>query len=285
MKIATFGTKKWYSAQLDRIDNGFTELGHEITSGAANLIYANDPGGFDAAIQHKINFGGRLVLNIQDRPIHCPNVLQWDSKIREKLLWADKVTSISKYTQSEVLKIGFSSQVIYQPIKPIYPVRATKDVDFFMAGRLRDANKRASIAWDLMRLPENLDKIFATAGDEPPGFGIHLGVLTDLQLNFAFNRSKVTFCFGKIEGLGLTLIESLAAGTPAIVLSDCTTAAEFAPPEMISEPKIERIQEKIIDILGRYDYYVGIASEFGQKYRELFSPKQIALNIIEAAYA
>jgi hypothetical protein len=102
MIIFTCGSR-FYGGQVDRVDNGFIELGHEVNTDQynINLIYANDPGHFSDAIYLKtFNKNARLILNVLDVPTFLPNINLIKSEWLPKLLLADKVTSISKFTQN-----------------------------------------------------------------------------------------------------------------------------------------------------------------------------------------
>ncbi|MEK6884704.1 MAG: hypothetical protein AABY22_34045, partial [Nanoarchaeota archaeon] len=146
MKIVTFGSKNWYSSQLDRIDLAFQELGHQLViNEKADLIYANGPEGFDDAIEYKNKFGGVLILNILDTPVHIPSFNSWIGITKQQLKNADYITSISRTTQKNVKKyLGFDSDVIFNPIKNVeYLPHQIKTFGFFFLGRLLDPNKRS----------------------------------------------------------------------------------------------------------------------------------------------
>lgn len=286
MKIKTLGAKNWYSCQLDRVDAAFRELGYDLVSDDFNdkveLIYANDPGGFDKAIKHKQQFGGKLILNILDRPWHCKEINEWDARVKEQLKQADAVTTISKYTQSQVKQhLGFDSEVIYQPIKPVFKIeKVEKDIDFLMVGRLRDANKRAILAYKVLNLKENQNRIFVSCGGEPPGFGNHMGVVSDGELNCLYNRTKIVFAFGKVEGIALQIPESLCSGTPVVTLSDNETNFEFCPAKLIANPNALSINLKINEILDNYDFYLKYIEDYKSEYAVKFSPRSVATNIL-----
>ena len=50
LNIALFGYDS-YTGQLQRYREGFEMLGHKLTFENPDIIYANDPGGYQAAIQ------------------------------------------------------------------------------------------------------------------------------------------------------------------------------------------------------------------------------------------
>lgn len=284
MRIQTFGTKNYYTAQLDRIESGFIELGHEIVDNNPDLIFANDPGGFEGAIKCKEqNPEAKLILGIQDVPLHVFEINEWIKKIKEQLKHADCVTSISQTTQINVKEyLGFNSKIIYQPIKSVCPVPETpKVIDFLVIGRNADPNKRVGLLKDILGLPEHKTKIFASCG-EYPGFGMnHMGIVSDEILNSLYNASKIVFTLGKIEGICLPVIESLVTSVPIIAAYDNPTAHEFAPPEMICAPDPKNLNYKILEILNNYSDFQEMAQEYGEKYKKMFNKVQIARNILD----
>lgn len=293
MKIKTLGAKNWYSCQLDRIDASFRELGYDLVSDDFNdkveLIYANDPGGFAKAIEHKQQFGGKLILNILDRPWHCAEIKEWDVKVKEQLKQADAITTISKYTQSQVKQhLGFDSKVIYQPIKPVgFINNTTKNGLAMLVGRQLDGNKRAMLA---VRATQDFcernrlsfeDGYLSVFGSEDISYGNYYGVVSDEQLKLEYNQHLVTLICSKNEGINLPLVESLVCYTPVIVCNDMTTASEFAPQEMMVEPKVEKIADKIAEIQENYWRYFTIAATFGDEHKKKFDKLTIAGNILE----
>ncbi len=287
MKIATFGTKNYYTAQLPRIESAFISLGHSIVNiGSVDLIYSNDPGGFDEAIRYKEKFGGKLILNILDRPWHCKEIIEWDLSVKNKLQVADIVTSISKYTQQQVLSnLNIKSNVIYQPIKPVYNMQNIRTYFIMAAGRLLDPNKRFYITKEMIEefskswfiKPEELLSIF---GSEPPRLGSYYGIVNDKDLNLAYNLHKFCMITSLNEGLCLPMIESIVAGCIPIVCSDMTTAEEFAPKEFIFKPDSTIIGKGVMNIMNSYDMYSKILEPYTEKYRGMFSPESVALNIL-----
>jgi hypothetical protein len=286
MKIKIFGSgikDNYLMSQAPRILDGFRLLGHEIIeSETADIIYCNDPGFFCEAIDYKGIFGGKLVLNVLDRPWHCKEINEWDTKIRRQLGNADIVTSISEYTKLQIREhLGIDSHVIYQPIKDLNITNAKKINDFLIIGRNQDPNKRAYLFEEIFFTEKHKDKTFAAVGEPLPRFGLgFLGKLTDEELNEIYNMSKIVFCLSKNEGLCLPMIEAISLGIPCIVCNDMTTAKEFAHSDFLVQPNSVDIFDKAQNILDNYDYYRGIAMEIGEGYIKKFNKIQIAKNII-----
>ena len=71
MKISVFGLLPF--SQL--IEEGFRKLGHTISSENPDLIFSNDPRGYDKSlILKKTNPSAILIFNVLDIPWHMPNI-------------------------------------------------------------------------------------------------------------------------------------------------------------------------------------------------------------------
>ena len=71
MKIAVFGILPF----SDLIKQGFQQLGHKISNDDPDLIYSNDPTGYQDAIFLKQKYpNAYLILNVLDIPWHFPNI-------------------------------------------------------------------------------------------------------------------------------------------------------------------------------------------------------------------
>lgn len=287
MKIKLFGSglhEQYYAAQAPRIMEGLIELGHDIVDKESDLIYANDPGWFLQAIEHKEKYGGFLILNILDCPAHVPEFPEWIEKNKRLLAHADAITSISETTQTNVKKyLGYESKVIYNPIKNItYQNKEKRTQLFMMAGRLLDINKRSFLIKEIcnnISINNNFECLHIY-GSEDIGVGEYHGIVNDEELNFAYNNTLFSFILSKNEGINLVLIESLIAGCIPIVCEDMSTAKEFAPPEFLCKPDSLSIYNKFIEIFNNYKIYKQICIEYGNKYKIMFDKQTIAKNIL-----
>lgn len=291
MKIKTYGSR-FFGGQIDRIEQGFKELGHEITINLdeADLLYSNDFDQADVAAVERQIVDAKYIQNLLDIPWHLvekdKSILD---KISQRLDRADYITTISETVQSQIKQeFKYDSNVIYQPIKPVNNLGLKKDIEFLMIGRLNDPNKRASLGIQVInKFKEQIPQIRAvTVGSEDiRADGIlHLGILNDEELNEVYNRTKYVLCLGKVEGLNLPIPESICAGSIPISLNDSEVSFEFNPHVFISEPAVESIYEKIQKI----DYYYkeiidSVVKPLAEIYQEKFSPKSVAARIIEAA--
>lgn len=288
MFISTYGSR-FYGGQIDRIESGFLELGHIVNSNhSPNLIYSNDMAHVNDAIGcWKQNQSSKLIFNILDCPTWVPDWINIKSEWYNKLRLADKVTCISKTVQKDILDhFDINAEVIYNPIKPVYPLNnEARSIFCLFVGRALAPNKRVleiiyPLYTYLSKVYKNANDMIHFVGSENPGFGTFHGIVSDEKLNELYNNSAFTLISSKWEGLNLPLIESICCGSIPIVCKDMSTAEEFSPPECLCDPSTEGMIDKLRDIkfLSQSDK---ICSIYGKKYREQFSPVQIAKNILQ----
>jgi len=281
---ATFFGATGANCQLNRITEAFDNLGNVRSSFEPDFIYSNDPGGFEAAIQQKEQYPrAKLILNFLDFPLHCSEFPDLLNKWREQIEFADKITAISKYTQSQAeMYFERECHLIYNPIKPVSNLNIPfnkKIIDILMVGRLNDPNKRANLAYQALReLNQNLN--VAIVGSEYPGFGNYYGLVSDNDLNQIYNNSKICLALGKVEGLNLPVIESVITNSCPIVCVDSTTASEFLPINFWANPEPKDLAAKIYDILDNPLPYLTIVKPLGVKYKEQFSAENVCKRIL-----
>ena len=76
LKIALFGFDS-YVSQLPRYKEAFLDMGHELDFKSPDIIYANDPTGYNNAIKLKDeNKKALLILHFLDIPWHLPNAYE-----------------------------------------------------------------------------------------------------------------------------------------------------------------------------------------------------------------
>ena len=150
MNIRTYGSR-FYGGQVDRIDVGFLSLGHElaIRDAEADIIFSNDPAAFDEILTARCDGGirGKVIFNVQDIPLHIPSFGY--ARLKDQLVKADAVTTISEYVQWQVREyLGLDSSVIYQPMKPVQrdpSAQLRERKRFAHIGRKSDPNKRHAL--------------------------------------------------------------------------------------------------------------------------------------------
>lgn len=306
MRIATFGAK-FFASQIERIEEGFIKLGHDLTYDNPDLIYSNDPGGFDDAIKLKnLNSGAKLLLNVLDLPPHYIDGQKYDisrypninnpnrdfdpEKIKEKLKYADKITCICAEVQWQLENwCLLNSEVIYNPIKNVSWLNLPEDrkiknnlgqnYKYLYVGRANDINKRFDIIYETMKLLGDGPETLAVIGSENPGFGHYFGIQNDKVLNWFYNSVDYFFFPSAFKSIGLPALESIVTKTKTIVTNDDPTTQEFWSKIGISSNPVE-IAAKIKDLEWnrRNQEFVNTHSEI---YKKKFSGEQIAKNIME----
>ena len=122
IKVSIFGADG-QTCQIPRIKEGMQNLGHILSEESPDLIYSNDPTGYNKAILLKKKFpNSYLIFNFLDVPWHMPNVeKQTESLVKYFLLKADAVTVISFKVKKDLEKfLNKKIEVIYNPIKDVF---------------------------------------------------------------------------------------------------------------------------------------------------------------------
>lgn len=217
--------------QISRIKEGFAKNSHVIVSSPeyADLIYCNNP-----PFHHLIDFKlsgktkAKFIFCVLDLPTHLGD-FNPDS-LRNQLLFADRVVSISETTRHHLLRLcHLDSEVIYNPIKDVHfdRSRAIYPFRFGLVGRVLDPNKRASLSLEgLLRLGVEGDEV-AIIGSEPLLFGSNTGVVSDNDLNDYYNSMDFLMGMSKNEGLFLPPLEALKCGVIPVLASDCEITHEL----------------------------------------------------------
>jgi hypothetical protein len=93
---------RFHGSQIDRIEDGFVALGHELAEriDEADIVYSNDEGGYDQIISNlrggRIKKDARVIFNVLDIPEH--NLADYDLQgLATKLKYAHAVTCISAF--------------------------------------------------------------------------------------------------------------------------------------------------------------------------------------------
>ena len=283
IKVSILGSDG-YTCQIPRIKEGMEILGHVLSQDSPDLIYSNDPRGYNEALLLKKKYpNAYLIFNFLDIPWHHPNIeKQTELLVKNFLLKADAVSVISIKVKRDLSKF-FSKKihVIYNPIKDVhFNEKVKKNNMFLYVGRANDPVKRIKLVRDSLLKIENGLKEIKICGSENPGFGNYMGVVSDEDLNKIYNESKYVLLPSKAEGIGLPMIEGMICGTIPITCSDNLTAKEFSPPDFICEPNAQSVVNKINELDKVYEEKRKIALKFGKKYRVQFDKKNIAINII-----
>ena len=284
IKVTVLGTDG-FTCQIPRIKEGMELLGHTLSEDSPDLIYSNDPKGYEKALILKEKYpNAYLIFNFLDIPWHIENIQkQTELLVKNFFLKADAVSVISSKVQKDLAKFYDKKiHVIYNPVKDVYfDEKIKKDNMFLYVGRANDPIKRIKLVHNsIIKIPEGLKNI-KICGSENPGFGNYVGVVSDKDLNKLYNSSKFVLLPSKAEGIGLPMIEGMICGTIPVTCSDNLTAKEFSPSEFICEPNAQAIVNKIEELNKKYSSKRKLALEYGKKYKNQFNKKNIAINIID----
>ena len=283
IKVSILGADG-YVCQIPRIKEGMEALGHVLSEESPDLIYSNDPRGYNKALLLKKKYPkAYLILNFLDMPWHISNIQkQTELLVKNYFLKADVITTISFKVKKDISKLyNKKIHVIYNPIKDVYfDENIKKNNIFFYVGRASDPVKRFNLVREsLLKIKDGV-KNTKICGSQNPNFGDYLGIIKDQELNKLYNASKYVLLPSAAEGIGLPMIEGMICGAIPITCSDNLTAREFSPPDFICEPYPQSIVNKIEELNKEYEAKRKIALEFGKKYKIQFDKKNIAKNII-----
>ena len=283
IKISIFGADG-YTCQMPRIKEAMQNLGHILSEDSPELIYSNDPTGYEKAMLLKKKFPNSfLIFNFLDVPWHMPNVEKQTKLLVEHFLAkSDAVTVISHKVKHDLAKfLDKKIEVIYNPIKDVfYDESIKKNNTFLYVGRANDPIKRISLLKTALSKTTNGIMDIKICGSEDPGFGTYLNVVPDQELNKLYNSSKYLLLPSKAEGIGLTMIEAMICGSLPIACSDNKTAEEFLPKDFICEPNAQSISVKIEELNKEYHVKRKLALEYGKKYKIQFDKINVAKNIL-----
>ena len=283
IKVSILGADG-YVCQIPRIKEGMEALGHVLSEESPELIYSNDPRGYEKALLLKKKYPkAYLILNFLDTPWHMPNIQkQTELLVKNYFLKADVITTISFKVKKDISKLyNKKIHVIYNPIKDVYfDENIKKNNIFFYVGRSLDPVKRFNLIREsLLKIKDGVKNI-KICGSQNPNFGNYLGIIKDQELNRLYNASKYVLLPSAAEGIGLPMIEGMICGAIPITCSDNLTAKEFSPPDFICEPNSQAIANKIEELDKKYEIKRSLALEFGKKYKTQFNKKNIATNIM-----
>ena len=283
IKVCILGSDG-YVCQIPRIKEGMESLGHILTKESPELIYSNDPNGYDEALRLKKKYpNSYLIFNFLDIPWHISTIeTQTKALVKHYFLRADVITTISFKVKKDLTKFYDKTiHVIYNPIKDVYfDEKIKKNNTFLYVGRVFDPVKRFKLVKESLSKIKDGEKKIKICGLKDPKFGNYLGIIKDHELNELYNSSKYVLLPSIAEGIGLPMIEGMVCGAIPITCSDNLTAKEFSPSDFICNPDPQSLINKIEELDKDYESKRKIAIELGKKYKIQFDKKNIAKNII-----
>jgi len=242
VKVRCVGAS-FYGGQIDRIEQGFRELGHEVTPhvSEASLVYVNDAAHYAGVIADKVagnlHPDAKVIFNCPDLAPHLGSAFPLLT-VFGQLKHADAVTTISATVQRDITaRLGIPTTVIYNPIKPVVRTREKRHPYRAMfVGRINDPEKRSHLGAEALRLLGIKGEHVVTVGNEPPYYGgVHWGVADDATLNDLYNSVDFLMCPTHNAFLGLPALEAMAAGAVPVICRDMDIREEFWPSDLFPE--------------------------------------------------
>jgi len=252
MKIFTSGAR-CVGSQIERIEEGFLQLGHEITTDitSAGLVYANNAW-YDEIIEAKKagKIKGKIVFTVLDLAPHVPDFPV--QKLKEQLVYADHICTISKFVQQDLKnRAGFDSTVIYQPIKKVYRTGVKKhNFKAMLVGRVNDPAKKAvESVQALIAAGLNGGDVITVGREQPFYGGAWANSVNDEVLNEIYNSVDFVMCMSTSEGMGLPALEAMSVGAVPVLPRDLTTREEFFPTQVFPEYEFVKDAETAKDFM------------------------------------
>jgi len=171
-------------------------------------------------------------------PIHR-EVLKLDrewinNKLKELHQKPDIILSNSKFTRRMLKKyFGVDSYVVYPPVdlNHFKPTSSHPKRDYFLSVQRINWQKRITTQIEAFKGLEERLKVVGGIGDKRPNHDLLrlvegcdsievLGEVTEEELPKLYTHAKATIQTGYFEDFGLVPIESMACGTPAIVVDE-----------------------------------------------------------------
>ncbi|MBU2639836.1 MAG: glycosyltransferase family 4 protein [Nanoarchaeota archaeon] len=192
--------------------------------------------------------------------------------LKKSLPYADKIISISKYSQMKLKEVlGFDSEVIYpcidvEKFKPDNKKRDNKKIKIFFSG---NSSKRKG--FDLLpkimnRLGDNFE--LSCTGlrdyDKENNFLKYLGRLDKEGLVNAYNDCDIFLFPSRLEGFGLSVAEAMSCGKPCVI-TNCSSLPEVMDSnggflcerdnvdEFVEKIKILANNKKLREKMGKYN--------------------------------
>lgn len=206
-----------------------------------------------------------------------------EAMVREQLLSADAALTISDTSRKQILKrTGVDCKVIYYPAKNIYPLNIPKTIPYGWVGRA-SGQKRVNLVWPVLQELGCSPHNFAIVGPEFLNSGVcqQYGLLTEENLNVFYNSCNYIFNFSSWEGIGLSCIEAILAGTMLVCTKDNDCVREFGLEAFAADPNPNSIADKINDIDKNRDFYNLEIQKLQPKFKEMFSVEGYCKRIID----
>lgn len=286
LRIKTYGYKGITSG-LKQLEGAWIEMGHLIVTESPDLMYDAN-GFFGDILSDRLKYPSAVTIGclLDASPLN-PN---WGppSIVRDQLLQLDIPITISNTAQKQIMnRTGVKCQVVYYPIKNLtklkYPARGIR---MLVVGRVYSQNKRLQLIYDTAEKYCGDPQQIVFVGPEKPPFGIYGGLVDEEMLNVCYNSTVFLLGLSSVEGMYLSPLEACTVNTIPIVTSDNECMREFdLVKHFAAEPHPIKLANKMKEIEKNFDKYQDIANQLGEKFKNRFSAKMIAQNILDLYWA
>jgi glycosyltransferase involved in cell wall biosynthesis len=279
LKIATFGYRGPLSL-YPALDHEFVRLGHKIVTNEEPNFMFDCCGTYENILEHSKKYPkAKKIFNTLSADVRNPN---WPFvKMREQLLQADLVTSVSQCTANDIKeRTGVEcKEITYWPIKDVKHLNYHKTLDFLFVGRLYNWEKRFSLIPEVLKLINYDVKHLMVVGSERPPVGRYIGLVSEDDLNEIYNSTRYVFCPVWREG-AMSMLEACVAGAFPIVCNDNSWVSEFGLDDFASNPIPLDLAKKIMEIEANKTKYTKILDELRPQIIEKFGLTNFANRLI-----
>ncbi len=286
LKIKTYGDRNPMSGLL-QLEKAWKELGYEITDFEPDILY-HSTGFFSDLLEdskkypNAIKIGCLLDANPLNKNWGPPSI------VRDQLLQLDIPITISNTAQKQIMnRTGVKCQVVYYPIKNLTKLKyPSRGIRMLVVGRVYSQNKRLQLIHDTAEKYCGDPEQIVFVGPEKPPFGIYGGLVDEEMLNVCYNSTVFLLGLSSVEGMYLSPLEACTVNTIPIVTSDNECMGEFdLIKHFAAEPHPIKLANKMKEIEKNFDKYQDIANQLGEKFKNRFSAKMIAQNILDLYWA
>lgn len=284
LKIKIDGYQNPFLRNIERLEEEFVSLGHEIVKEEPDLL-VNINGLFSETenFYKKSKKKAVRIYNLLDCNNKTPGFYDECKKHLEECEIATTISNVARKQIEEKLKLKRKLSIIGFPIQPITDLKFNpKTIEFCTVGRIQDGYKRFQLIGRVLDMLGISRDAFVTVGPDYPSFGVYGGSLKSEELNAFYNSAKFVFCLSEYEFLYLPLIEAcIPRGTYPICCNDNPIIKELGLSFISCDPTPKAIATKINDIKCNPEKYDEFLDSVRPKLMEKYSIKAFAENILE----
>jgi len=274
----------------------YNDLLVQKVKGNYDLIHCHDWLTMKAGVVLKEKMGVPLVLTVHSTEYDRSGWLypnNWFINIeREGMEKADHIIAVSHFTKRVIVeKYGINPDKVSVIHNAVYPIEEGKKQDIVLfLGRLtiqKGAEFFLRAARKVLDYEPDFRFVVAGMGDMLPrlisqavGMGISdrvifTGLLTEQEVKHIYGIASVYVMPSVSEPFGITALEAISAGTPAIVSKNAGVAETFKNCLRVDFWDTDEMANKIVSLL-RYDPLRYTLAEEGKREIELFTWDRVA---------